>query len=318
MTIDRYQPIKLTLSASDNYPLHAQLWVHDDSQDKPKIAPIVIINPATSVQSRYYQRFADFLYANDFNVITYDYRGIGGSRPQHLRGFDAHWLDWGTKDFEGVLRFAVQRFPNHPVQVVAHSAGGFLIGFAESNAMIQRVFTMGSQFAYWKDYARHKRFAMLVRWHIVMPTLTAIFGYFPGKRLGWLEDTPRGVVEDWVASYPRLEDTYKTGRRALSEKERARLVESFSRMTGDTLALSISDDEFGTIPAIERLLSYFKNSRSTHLQIEPAALGHKEIGHFAFFNARFEHSLWRIPLVWLREGEITEEVPSQIIVKPQL
>lgn len=121
------------------------------------------------------------------------------------------------------------------------------------------------------------------------------------------------MVEDWTASYPRLEDTYKKDRRALSEKERERLVESFSRMTGDTLALSVSDDEFGTIPAIERLLSYFKNSRSTHLRVEPETLGHKEIGHFAFFNARFEHSLWRIPLVWLRDGEITEEVPGQII-----
>jgi hypothetical protein len=30
-----------------------------------------------------------------------------------------------------------------------------------------------------------------------MPLLTRVFGYFPGKRLGWLEDTPAGVVHDW-------------------------------------------------------------------------------------------------------------------------
>jgi len=41
--------------------------------------------------------------------------------------------------------------------------------------------------------------------------------------------------------------------------------------------------------------------------------GHDEIGHFAFFNARFADSLWHIPLIWLRDGKISDEVPGQII-----
>ena len=305
-------PVKVTIPAVDGFPLHAHVWVHE-LQDGKSPAPVVIINPATSVQSRYYSRFADFLHSHGFNVITYDYRGIGGSRPEEMRGFEANWLDWGSKDFEGVLQFAATCYQGHSILVAAHSVGGFLVGIAPSNHIIERVFTMGSQFAYWLDYAKHKRFAMYLRWHVVMPTLTAIFGYFPGKRLGWLEDTPRGVVRDWIARHPRFEDAYKAGPQALSAEERTLLVESFGRMTGPTLALSVSDDEFGTIPAINRLLSYYKNSSSTHLRIEPAMLGHKEIGHFAFFNARFADSLWRIPLVWLRDGKISDEVPGQII-----
>lgn len=312
MTKERSLPFQYTVPAADGFPLQAQVWAND-RYDGSDIAPVVIINPATSVQSRYYRRFAEFLHAHGFNVITYDYRGIGGSRPEEMRGFDANWLDWGSKDFEGILRFAGARFLGSPVQIVAHSVGGFLIGMAPSNSVIDRVFTMGSQFAYWRDYAKHKRFSMYLRWHIVMPTLTAIFGYFPGKRLGWLEDTPRGVVRDWIARHPRFEDAYKSGPQALSAEERTLLVESFGRMTGPTLALSVSDDEFGTVPAIHRLLSYYKNSPSTHLRIEPATLGHKEIGHFAFFNARFADSLWRIPLAWLSDGKITDEVPGRIV-----
>lgn len=305
-------PVQVTIPAVDGFPLHAHVWVHE-LKDGKNPAPVVIINPATSVQSRYYSRFADFLHSHGFNVITYDYRGIGGSRPKEMRGFEASWLDWGCKDFEGILQFAATCYKGQPILVAAHSVGGFLVGMAPSNHLIERVFTMGSQFAYWRDYAKHKRFAMYLRWHIVMPTLTAIFGYFPGKRLGWLEDTPRGVVRDWVAPHPRFEDIYKSGPQALSQEERAQLVESFGRLMGPTLAVSVSDDEFGTIPAIHRLLGYYKNSPSTHMRIEPGALGQRAIGHFAFFNARYADSLWRIPLAWLLNGTVTDEVPGQLI-----
>lgn len=316
MTSKLAKPVKIDIPAVDGFPLHAHAWVHE-VEESASLPPVVIINPATSVQSRYYSRFADFLHAHGFNVITYDYRGIGGSRPDSMRGFEASWLDWGSKDFEGVLQFARMCFKGHAILVAAHSVGGFLVGMAPSNHVIQRVFTMGSQFAYWRDYAKHKRFAMYLRWHIVMPTLTAIFGYFPGKRLGWLEDTPSGVVRDWVSPQPRFEDIYKSGPQALSDEARNKLVESFTQVTAPTLALSVTDDEFGTIPAIHRLLSYFKNSPSTHLRIEPGSLGQPSIGHFAFFNARYADTLWRIPLAWLRDGAVTGEVPGQLITPAQ-
>ncbi|BCO29678.1 hypothetical protein MIZ03_4602 [Rhodoferax lithotrophicus] len=307
-----YHPESMNVCASDGYPLHALVWL-SKSGDSLTPRPVVIINPATSVHSRYYARFAAYLHANGFDVVTYDYRGIGGSRPKTLRGFDAGWIDWGTQDFEGILRFVAQRFPGQPIQVVAHSVGGFLIGLAESNHRVSRVFTMGAQFAYWKDYAQRRRLPMLWRWHVVMPLLTAICGYFPGKRLGWLEDTPRGVVHDWTARHPRFEDAYRKGHRVMTAEQRRRLVERFSQVKGETLALSVTDDDFGTVPAIHRLLAYFKNSPATHWRIAPNMLGLSEIGHFAFFHARFEHSLWRIALTWLRDGRIPEDTPGKLI-----
>ena len=312
MASEPVRPGSTAIPAVDGFPLQAHVWAHEAEEGGP-LAPVVTINPATSVQCRYYSRFAEFLHVHGFTVITYDYRGIGGSRPKSLRGFEASWLDWGSKDFEGVLRFAAARFEGHPIQVAAHSVGGFLVGMAPSNHLIERVFTMGAQFAHWRDYAKHKRFAMYVRWHLVMPALTAIFGYFPGKRLGWLEDTPRGVVRDWISPHPRFEDFYRTGPQALTEEERRQLVDSFAKLRGPTLAVSMADDGFGTIPAIHRLLSYYKNSPSIHLRIEPGALRQKAIGHFAFFNARYADSLWRIPLAWLRDGTLTDEVPGQVV-----
>lgn len=316
MSNHSHQPQKFLVSAVDGYPLDASAWINH-SETLFSTRPVVIINPATSVHSRYYSHFANYLFANGFDVVTYDYRGIGNSRPESLRGFDASWIDWGTQDFEGILRFVATRFRGQPIHVVAHSVGGFLVGLAESNHLVSRVFTMGAQFAYWKDYALPRRLAMFWRWHVVMPALAAIFGYFPGSRLGWLEDTPLGVVHDWTARYPRFEDAYRTGHRAMTSERRQQLVERFSQMKGETLALSISDDDFGTIPAINRLLDYFKNSPVIHLRVAPSMLGLTQIGHFAFFNNRFKDSLWRIPLSWLRDGRIPEDSPGQLITKKQ-
>lgn len=299
------------ISAADAYPLKGRLWRHPGAAEAGR--PLVIINPATSVRSDYYARFAAYLHAQGFDVISYDYRGIGQSRPASLRGFEASWLDWGRLDFDAVLRWAATHCPGQPLQVVAHSVGGFLIGLAPSNHLLTRVFSMGAQYAYWRDYASNRRLSMLLKWHALMPALSSLLGYFPGKRLGWMEDTPRGVVRDWTHPGARFEDAYRRGPQAMPRAERAALVQGFANLRADTLALSVSDDEFGTRDAIQRLLAYYSNSQRCHLRLSPQALGCARIGHFAFFHSRFESSLWPIALRWLRDGEVDAELARCIV-----
>jgi predicted alpha/beta hydrolase len=273
---------------------------------------VVIVNPATSVRCRYYFPFAVFLFEHGFDVIAYDYRGIGESRPATLRGFEASWLDWGRLDFDAVLRHAERSFPGQPIHVVAHSIGGFVLGLAESNHLIRRVFTMGAQYAYWRDYAAGVRLRMVAKWHVAMPLLTMLLGYFPGKRLGWLEDTPKGVVRDWAFSRGRFEDTWR-GRSSARHPDKHALVRQFAAVTAPILAVSVTDDEFGTVPAVERLLAYFCRGPKTHLRISPQSIAEPAIGHFAFFHRRFERKLWHVPLEWLRSGRLPADCPGVLI-----
>lgn len=304
-------PEAIAVRAADGYELRGFCWRHAVPAAPPR--PVVVVNAATSVRCRYYARFAAWLFRHGFDVLTYNYRGIGESRPATLRGFEAGWIDWGRLDFEAVLQHVLAAFPGQPVQVVAHSVGGFLIGLAPSSGRIERIFTMGAQFAYWRDYDRRRLPGMLLKWHVVMPALTRLLGYFPGKRLDWLEDTPRGVVRDWTARHPRFEDTWRHGSAVLDETERRALVDRFAAVRAPTLALSIGDDEFGTIAAIERLLAYYRGSARTHLHVAPADLGLREIGHFAFFHGRFEHALWQLPLEWLRHGRLPPGAPGRVV-----
>lgn len=284
-------------AAADGTPVRGFLWRHDHPEPG---RPVVIINPATAVRCRYYFRFADYLFRNGMDVVTYDYRGIGESRPGSLRGFAAGWRDWGAYDFEAILTCVSRQFPGQPVDVVAHSIGGVLIGLAPSNGAIRRIFSVGAQYAHWRDYASELWVPMILRWHVVMPLLTAIFGYFPGKRLGWLEDVPAGVVRDWSRMGRHFDHSLSRGDAASAEAIRRQ----FAAVTAPILAVGASDDPFGTPVAIDRMLDCFPAAKKHHRRLDPARTGHPDIGHFAFFHGRFEDTLWPIALDWLQEERL--------------
>jgi predicted alpha/beta hydrolase len=288
-------------TAADGYSLAGFRWRHTTPAPQ---RPLVIINAATSVRCRYYARFADYLFAQGFDVLTYDYRGIGESRPASLRGFQASWSDWGRLDFEAMLQLAAAQYPGQPVHVVGHSFGGWALGLAPSAARVEHAVLVGAQFAYWRDYAANQRWRLVGKWHVLMPLLTRVFGYFPGKRLGWLEDTPAGVVRDWSTPTPRYE--HRPSGRQLEHLP-------FSQVRAATLALSLTDDPFGTVAATERLLAYVHGAQRRHLRVAPVDISVSEIGHFAFFHDRFRDRLWPIALGWLREGRLAADVPGTVI-----
>lgn len=295
-------------AATDGFLIRGFEWRHLDGD---ATRPVVIVNAATSVRCRYYFRFADYLFNNGFDVVLYDYRGIGESRPASLRGFDASWSDWGGLDFEAVLSRVQRDFLGQPVLAVGHSYGGTGIGLAPSAGVLQRVLTVGAQFAYWRDYLPKERLQMVARWHLLMPVLTALYGYFPGQRLGWLEDTPAGVVNDWVYSTARLQDR-RSARKALALGQQ---VMHFDRVRAPILAITTTDDQFATVPATDRLLALYTTSERQHLRIAPADVDAPAIGHFAFFHRRFEASLWPIALAWLRDGAVPPAFTGNIVAR---
>ncbi len=290
-------------TADDGYALGGFTWRHT-SPDPQR--PVVIINAATSVRCRHYSRFAAYLFSHGFDVMTFDYRGIGESRRASIKGLNASWTDWGALDFQAMLKRAQREFPGQPVDVVGHSFGGCAAGLAESGSVIRRLVTVGAQFAYWRDYAPEQRWHMLGKWHVVMPLLTLLCGFFPGKRLGWLEDTPKGVVRDWSTPAARFEQ--RPSGRVLVQKTGAL---PFANVHAQTLAISISDDPYGTIPAIERLLDYFNNATKIHLRIEPRDIGEQRVGHFAFFRSAYQATLWPIALTWLQTGALATDTPGR-------
>ncbi len=293
---DQASGARVALPTADGQELTGDLWL---PPARPR-SGIVVINPATAVKAAYYHRFARFLAGNGYAVLTYDYRGIGASRRRHPRAtptFDK--FSWGAYDCDAALRWSQEAFPALPLHVVAHSIGGLLVGLAAHGRHVRRCLTVGAQYAFRPDYAAPRRLGMGLRWHLLMPLLTAIFGYFPARALSWHEDLPAAAAYEWARRPARLEDSYRHHWRHGGDPLR-----HFPNMGGDILAIGLADDPFGTPQALERLLAYFINAQRTRVEIDPGALGLGEIGHFGYFHERFAATLWADALAWLRDGVV--------------
>jgi predicted alpha/beta hydrolase len=284
-------PERVELKCSDGVTLVGHFWAHKGNYR----LGVVIVNPATGVVAGYYHRYAAFLTEWGFDVLTYDYRGIGLSRPPQMRGCPFRWRDWGEKDFDGVLKFVESRCANVPIYVVGHSFGGVIPGLAESGSHVYRILTVGAQFAYWRDYQRSRRLHLFLKWHVVMPVVTALFGYFPGKRFGWLEDLPAGVANEWSSQRSRFELSYPL-------HEREDVLRRFRNVTAPILAITVSDDELGTPCAVRRTLAYYRSSRSEHVVLNPSDFGEEATGHFGLFHCRHASGFWIDTVMWLRDG----------------
>lgn len=285
-------PRRTELTAADGVRLIGHWW---RSADREPFGT-VIVNPATGVQARYYHRYAAYLAANGFSVLTYDYRGIGLSRPESLEGLTFTWRQWGEQDFDAALRQALQEDKTGRVLVVGHSIGGFLPGYSPAVGRVSAMLSVGGQYGYWGDYLPARRLPLFLKWHVAMPAITLALGHFPGKRLGWLEDLPKGVAYGWGLQQGRAEQ-------GLSREAAEVMRDRFATATGPILSVVMSDDEIATPKAIDRAMRYYRRAAVTKVLLAPQDLGFDRIGHFDLFHARHEGGFWRQTLAFLREGE---------------
>ena len=274
----------LRLPALDGFELAATLYEPAAATD-PR--PVVLINSATAVRRGYYDGYARSLTDRGFTVVTYDYRGIGGSRPRRLAGFRACMRQWGELDLAGVLDWIAGHLQPRRLLVVGHSVGGQIVGLAENNQRIDAVLLVGSQSGWWGHWPSPYRYRIALNWYLI-PLVTRLYGYLPG-RFGTKEDLPAGVAREWA----------HWGRRRCYLMESAELRDRFARLRRPLLAYSFTDDDYAPRPAVEELLDYYAEADVHHRHLAPRDVGAGAIGHFGFFREAFRETLWRDATEWL-------------------
>jgi len=288
------QATEFRLRAKDGYSLAGRLWSLPEHRLVDKA---VLINSGAGINCGFYNRFASFLADEGIPTLVYDYRGIGGSRPHSLRGFQASVEEWGSKDCAAALDWLSERFPSATRVVVGHSVGGFVTGFATNGALVDRMLLISAHTGYWRDYARKARLPMYLLWHTLMPAVTRVVGYFPGRRLRLLEDLPAGVALEWAQ---RIKPEFWWHLKLSDGRPDKVSIQGFTRrfeaIRARTLAVRFSDDPFATKEATERILGLYKNATASRLVLRATDGDGRPIGHFGFFSSRFRDTLW--PLVF--------------------
>ena len=276
--------------ASDGYAVECSLY---EPFDRRPPHAVVVVNSGAGIPRTLYESFASWLADCGMTTITYDYRGIGGSRGHSIRGLEASIRDWGSKDCAAVLDWMKRRFPDAVIHVVAHSIGGVVTGFVSNPPQIGRMVLVSPHIGYWADYARAARRRMFVLWHVLMPAVTRMAGYFPGRKFGLPEDLPFDVALEW-------------GRRRLRPgRLAARARPALPRVEASVLTIRPSDDPFATEPAMHRVEEFFAQCRFSDFPID-AATG-RALGHFGFFSKSSREGPWQVARGWLASGTIAIE-----------
>lgn len=282
-----------TVTCADGYELAARVFRPAPTHDRGRTA---VVLTATGAKASYYWRYAAFLAGEGMRVVVADYRGIGRSAPEGgLRGVRMRWHEWGTLDADALIGWAREDGPGREIVAVGHSFGGLAACLAPRARELSRLLMVGTQHGYWRDYAPGHRAHMVWRWHLAMPLIARLLGYFPGRRLGWLEDMPRDVALDWARSHRHFARTIGAG----GEEILARMRE----LEIDVLAVAATDDPFATEPATTRTLAYLPRARTQRHLIDPASVDVAEIGHLGLFHDRFRDSLWPDSARWLDTGD---------------
>lgn len=298
---DNVTTAMIQLSASDGYPLAARIW---EPAHSTRLVATALINSGAGISFRYYDHFASYLANSGIATLVYDYRGVGRSRPLSLRGFSASVEDWGSKDCAAGLEWLRARFTASHRMVIGHSVGGFVTGFAGNGQMVDKMLLVGAHNGYWHDYDQKYRLRMYVLWHLLMPALARVIGFFPGRALHLLEDLPLDVALEWAnRRKPEFWWNVKTPEGVRDTKRIDAAIAHFHAMHARTLAIHFTDDPFATSAATDRILGLYPNCQSQRMLIGPANTDGHPIGHFGFFRSRFRETLWPRVLAWLLNKE---------------
>lgn len=282
----------ISFRASDGFELKGHVY-----GDPATARAGLLIAPAMGVEQRYYADFAQWMAAQGWLVLSFDYRGMGASRPAEMRGslkgLEADIRLWAERDASAALDELDRRLggAERPIHWLGHSLGGQILGLVPNRERVSRAITVGSGSGYWRENAAGLRRYVWWLWYVIVPLSLPLFGYFPGRRLRKVGDLPRGVMAQWRRWC--LDRDYMMGEGGTA------LRAQYAALRAPMLSLAFTDDEFMSRRNTESLHGFYAGAQPELRRIAPADVGVRRIGHFGFFRKHFEASLWPQVSAWL-------------------
>ncbi|BAN47998.1 alpha/beta fold hydrolase [Metapseudomonas resinovorans] len=160
--------------------------------------PVLILLPALGVAARKYEAFALGLVAAGNHVLTVDWPGQGESVPRPNRQLDYGYRDLVEEFVPSLLAAAREHFPTGRPVLLGHSLGGhiatlFAAANPEADVAVVGVACGNIHYRNWQGRKRLLTPCVALTFNI----LTALFGYLPGKTIGFGGHEARRLMRDW-------------------------------------------------------------------------------------------------------------------------
>lgn len=245
------------------------------SPARPRAALLWI--PALGVAARSYRRFAEALAAQGVAVALHEWRGIDTSSVRASRDCDWGYASLLLDDLPRSRTALGEIAPQVPLLLGGHSLGG---QFAALSAALDPTAVAGlvliaAGLPYPPHFPQPMRTAMRLAF-ILLPAVTALLGFLPGRQLGFAGRESRGVIRDWVRTgrhggyrLPELPDD-------IEQRLRALRVPVF--------AIHFAHDAFGPEPAMHALLDKLGTGCANEIhRLDSTQLG-AHANHFAWMK----------------------------------
>ncbi len=266
--------IPFTINTKDGLRLSA-IIVSEHNYDPP--LGVIQFHAGTVIRKEFYLDFAKYLSElSSCDVLLFDYRGVGSSRPKNLKGFEAGISHWGALDAPAVLEYIRYNYSGLPIHLVAHSMGGQILGLMNNWSYFDKIIMIASSSGNWNNFQSGYRKKIRFLGKYIFPTVLKLIGYGPAS-FGLGQDWPELVAREWMENSMR--DSL------MADYMDSKLPNTYyDEVNKNILAWFFSDDHMATPSTVINLQKSYPNSKVQTKMICPDQLEIPKIGHFGLFK----------------------------------
>ncbi|MFH8605927.1 alpha/beta fold hydrolase [Streptomyces sp. NPDC018029] len=257
----------------------------------PPPAPAVLILPAMGTPARFYRRFARQLHDEGLTVLTVDLRGQGEATPRAIGpGAPGHgYRAIVEEDIPAVVAaIRAELGTEPPLYVLGHSLGGQLalvyasLAAGRDGSGVDGVAVVATGSVWFRAYGPWRGPGLLLAQALITAT-AAVLGRWPGTRLGFGGDQPKGVMRDWAR---QVRTGHYSGKGSTLDYEAA-----LATLELPVLAVSVDGDTLAPAAALDHLLGKVPRARLTRRHYTAQEAGDR-LDHFAWTRAGGALAKW--------------------------
>lgn len=270
------------ISCKDGYQLSARYYA---SENNTKQFPILVC-PATGITQNFYNSFAQWLNQQGYQVLTFDFRGIGESLHGKLKDSTASIDDWGLLDIPAAIDSLINKTHAQQVIIIGHSAGGQLLGINPSYEKVAKVLAIAGSTGHIKGLKGKTKLLAPVMFNIIFPVSSLFKGYGATQFIGMGENLPKNVARQWAEFCSKPGYVMNTiGKTIFNDYHQ--------QIKCPIVSFWATDDEIATEANVKDLLRLYPNAETKLVQLDPLKHGFNEIGHMSMFK-KSHKQLWSI------------------------
>ncbi|SDB82808.1 Predicted alpha/beta hydrolase [Acinetobacter kookii] len=275
----------LTITCKDGYSLSARFYTASAMQKKN--CPVLIC-PATGITQNFYQAFAEWLTTQGYDVLSFDFRGIGRSLHGPVSQSEASIVDWGQLDIPAAIETLLYKTQADQVILVGHSAGGQLLGIVPNHEKVAKVVAVSGSTGHVKGLKGRTRLLAPVMFNVIFPLARITKGYGPTQAIGMGENLPKDVAREWAQFCSKPGYIIN----AIGKKV-ASAHDYHNQITCPITSIWATDDEIATQANVKDLLRLYPKAHTEMIELQPQEYGHKGIGHMLMFR-KSHQNLWPV------------------------